>query len=313
MASDPTEKRAILYGLGAVALWSTVATAFNISLEFVSPLVLVTIASATSWLFLAAILVMTGEFGALFRIPSRELLRLFLLGLVNPALYYFLLFGAYARLPAQEAMAINYSWGLVLPLLAVPLLGQALRARDVYAALVSYAGVFVIATRGDVWGFRLSDPIGVGLALASTLLWALYWIGNARVRTPPVQGLFLGFTAATLLLAALCVKRGALSDLPWQGLVGGLYVGLFEMGLAFIFWLKAMRLTQNTARISTLIFLSPPLSLILIWSILGETILTSTLVGLTLILGGLALQHAGKTQEIQSDASDTALRSANTD
>ena len=63
------------------------------------------------------------------------------------------------------------------------------------------------------------------------------------------------------------------------------------MGLSFILWLKAMRLTDNTARLATLIFLSPPLSLLLIWGILGERILTSTLVGLALILCSLALQH----------------------
>jgi drug/metabolite transporter (DMT)-like permease len=63
------------------------------------------------------------------------------------------------------------------------------------------------------------------------------------------------------------------------------------MGLSFILWLKAMKLTQNTARISTLIFLSPPLSLILIWAILDEVIRGSTLVGLAMILAGLAMQH----------------------
>jgi drug/metabolite transporter (DMT)-like permease len=82
-----------------------------------------------------------------------------------------------------------------------------------------------------------------------------------------------------------------LVNLPWQALAGGLYIGFFEMGLSFILWLKAMKLTQNTARISTLIFLSPPLSLILIWAILDEVIRGSTLVGLAMILAGLAMQH----------------------
>ena len=55
-------------------------------------------------------------------------------------------------------------------------------------------------------------------------------------------------------------------------------------------WLKAMRLTRSTIRISSLIFIAPPLSLVLIYFVLGETILPSTLLGLAFILAGLCLQ-----------------------
>ncbi|MBT6038082.1 MAG: DMT family transporter, partial [Halieaceae bacterium] len=257
MNSQTSDKQAVLLGSGAVVLWSTVATVFNLSLDFVSPLTLVTLASVTSWFFLGTILVVSGEMRTLNQIKASEWARLLALGLINPTLYYFLLFGAYAKLPAQEAMAINYTWGLVLPLLAAPLLGQALKGRDIVYALVSYCGVFVIATRGEVLTFELSDPTGVGLAIGSTLLWALYWIGNTRISTPPVQGLFVGFTSATAILLTLSLFTGSLLNLPWQALAGGLYIGFFEMGLSFILWLKAMKLTRNTAQISTLIFLSP--------------------------------------------------------
>lgn len=57
-------------------------------------------------------------------------------GLVNPCLYYLLLFSAYDRLPAQEAMAINYTWTLTLTYLAVPLLGHRLRLSDGVAGLI---------------------------------------------------------------------------------------------------------------------------------------------------------------------------------
>ena len=32
------------------------------------------------------------------------------------------------------------------------------------------------------------------------------------------------------------------------------YVGLFEMGITFVLWLSALKSTNNTARISNLIF-----------------------------------------------------------
>jgi len=124
-------------------------------------------------------------------------------GLINPCLYYLLLFGAYDRLPAQEAMAINYTWALTLTYLAVPMLGHRLRLTDGIAGLVCYSGVFVIATRGEVLSFQLSDGAGVALALLSTLAWALYWIFNTRDTREPVAGLLLNFLFAWPLLLLL--------------------------------------------------------------------------------------------------------------
>ena len=42
------DREAMLYGLGAVALWSTVATAFKLALEQMSPLELVWLAALVS-------------------------------------------------------------------------------------------------------------------------------------------------------------------------------------------------------------------------------------------------------------------------
>ena len=61
MAVIPAHQKALLNGLGAVLLWSTVATAFKISLAEVSPLGLVTLASTVSWFFLLLVLLVTGE------------------------------------------------------------------------------------------------------------------------------------------------------------------------------------------------------------------------------------------------------------
>jgi drug/metabolite transporter (DMT)-like permease len=63
------------------------------------------------------------------------------------------------------------------------------------------------------------------------------------------------------------------------------------MGLAFVLWLSALRLTASTARVANLIFLSPFLSLLFIHYLVGEEILPSTLVGLALIMGGLLVQR----------------------
>jgi drug/metabolite transporter (DMT)-like permease len=287
----PNEHRAFKLGLSAVMLWSTVATAFSISLRYLTPLQLVALASAVSWCFLSLRLLQPARWQALRATAMRDRLFGLAMGWLNPALYYLVLFAAYDRLPAQEAMAINYSWGITLALIAAPLLGQKLSLYSLLTSGISYFGIVVIATRGEPEALNFAQPEGVALALLSTLIWSLYWVINARKEIDPEVQLFLNFTGALPLLSALVWYQGAAAPVSWQGWAGGLYVGLFEMGLAFVLWMGAMQATRSTIRISSLIFLSPPVSLLFIWLIAGEALRPYTLVGLLLILLGLWLQR----------------------
>ena len=290
-----TDRRAVKMGLGAVMLWSTVATAFSLSLQYLTPLQLVTLATVVSWCFFAIRLSAPERWGALRVTSSKARATGLLVGWLNPGLYYLVLFAAYDRLPAQEAMAINYSWGITLALLAAPLLRQRLSLGALLAACISYSGIVVIATRGAPLSLDFAQPLGVGLALLSTLLWSLYWVINTRLSLDPEVNLFLNFSGALPLLLALLWWSDTPFPALWQGWAGGLYVGLFEMGLAFVLWMGAMKATTSTLRISSLIFLSPPLSLVLIWLIAGEPVKATTLIGLMLILFGLWLQRRAES------------------
>lgn len=284
------QSKAYLFGLSAVLAWSTVATAFKISLQHLSPAQLLLYASVFSLLSLLTILGWQRRLGELLPALCRHWRRSLLLGAVNPFVYYLILFQAYALLPAQEAQALNYTWALTMTLLAVPVLGQRLRAQDAIAAVVCYGGVLTIATRGAPFALQFSNLPGVGFALLSTLLWAGYWLFNTRDEREPVIGLTLNFLLSLPLTLLWCAFSGELHAVAWQGIAGAAYVGMLEMGFTFVLWLSAMKLTQSTARIANLIFLSPMLSLFLINLLLGEPILPSTLAGLGLILGGLLLQ-----------------------
>ncbi|MCC5883125.1 MAG: DMT family transporter [Halomonas sp.] len=286
------DRQAILFGLGAVALWSTVATAFKLALTYITPLELIWLASLVSWLFMGMLVVRQGLLSEALRRGWRTAAWA---GLMNPVAYYLLLFGAYDRLPGQEAMAFNYTWALAMAFLAVPLLGQRLTRIDVLAGLVAYAGVWVIATRGQVFDVAFADPLGVALALASTLLWALYWLLNVRDRRPPLVAQWQNFGVGLPVLTLLMLLGPGFAWPGWAALGAGVYVGLFEMGVAFVLWQLAMHRVSRTARVSHLIFLSPPVSLLLLYLVVGEPILSSTLVGLALILGGLALQQWQKS------------------
>lgn len=286
------ERRALGLGLSAVLLWSTVATAFKVTLAEFTPIQMLTIASIVSALALFIICALRGHLNLIASTFFANPWYYLLLGLINPLAYYLILFKAYALLPASQAQSINYSWAITLTLMAAVFLGQTIRKQDWLACVLSYLGVIVIATKGDVLGLKFDSPLGVGLALLSTLLWAGYWILNTKNQAEPVVGVLLGFLVAIPFTIGLNLYESApWSQITFNGWAAVTYVGLFEMGITFVLWLGALKNTNNTARISNLIFASPFISLILLATIIGEEIHPSTLIGLVMIIIGLVVQQ----------------------
>ncbi|MBK1703434.1 hypothetical protein CKO40_02420 [Halochromatium glycolicum] len=277
-----------------VLLWGTAATAFELALRWVTPFELLVYASATSVIALALILSAQRAWSRFGDVPRATWLQAAALGALNPFLYYLVLFAAYARLPGQIAMALNYAWPLVLALLAVPILRQPLSRRQGLAIGISFIGALIIVTGGSL-SLDGIDPWGVALALGSTLIWASFWLLNARAQADPVIALFLGFGVGLLLALLASPLFGGIALPPaaaWPALI---YVGLFEMGLTFVLWLTALQWSHRAARLAQLIYLAPFLSLVFLHLIIGEPIAASTPFGLALIIAAILWQRERTT------------------
>ncbi|WOD06540.1 DMT family transporter [Marinomonas sp. GJ51-6] len=162
--------QAILFGLGAVLLWSTVATAFSISLKYLTPTQLLLVANAVSLVFLIVLIACKGDLKELLTSAKQSWKSSFFFGAINPFIYYLILLQAYNMLPAQEAQAINYTWAIMLSFMAVPILKQRLKPTDYVAAAMCYFGVLYISTRGQITSLEFSNGIGVAFALLSTVI-----------------------------------------------------------------------------------------------------------------------------------------------
>jgi len=289
MSAAPNERLALACALAAVLAWSTVATGFKLGLRVLQPLQLLWLGALISFAFFASTLVATGRWRALIGLGGRDWLRVAGLGLLNPFLYYFILFEAYDRLPAQIAQPLNYTWAIVLAVLAVPILGQPLTRRTLLGIVVSYAGVVVLLAQGRFDGMARVDTLGVVLALASTLVWALYWLANVRLKVDALALMTGSFAVGAPAVGIACAAIEGLPTLDARALGYGAWVGLIEMGITFVLWQTAMRRTAHAGRIAQLIFLSPFLSLVLIDRVLGEAVSVSSVAGLGLIVAGLLI------------------------
>lgn len=288
-----TKNQRLATGLGllAVTLWATVATAFKLSLTYLSPLQLVFFSCLSCIICLSGILLVQRRLLLVIQLLKQRPLYYFLLGSLNPFAYYLLLFAGYNLLPAQQAQPINYTWAITLTLLAVPFLKQRLYLADIVAMAVCYSGVIVICTQGSFIDFDNTDPLGLGYILISTIIWSLYWIINTKQTADPIANLLACFMGSLPLTAITTFYFDPILHLTWQGVAGTLYIGFFEMGVTYVLWLFALRYAEQTAKVSNLIFLAPFLSLYFIATILNEPIHHSVYSGVALIIGGILIQQ----------------------
>jgi drug/metabolite transporter (DMT)-like permease len=286
------QQKAYLFALLAVFCWSTIAVAFKISLRYCDPFQIVFLASLFSLLFFLLLNIWKSRFrGLISSLKRNDIARSAWLGFLNPFLYYVILLHAYDLISAQEAMTLNYIWPIMLALLSVPLLGQKMGLLSMIAMIISFGGILVIATKGDFEALSFTNATGTLLAAGSSLIWALYWIFNLKDHREIPDKLMLNFFFGTIyaLIALLIFSTPVMMSVGALG--SGAYLGLFEMGLTFLLWMTALKYSKKTYLVSQLIFLSPFLSLIWIRVVLKEPILTSTILGLLLILAGIILQQ----------------------
>ena len=280
-----------MYAGAVVLLWATVASAFKLSLRYVEAPHMLLYATLVSTAVLLVVAVWQGKLGQAFACSRKQYVRSAAVGFLSPFLYYLVLFEAYNRLPAQEAQPLNYTWPVVVVILSAPLLKQPIGRVSLAAIGVSFAGVLVIATRGDLLSFRFSDPIGTALAVGSAFIWAAFWLTNVRDDRDAVVKLLLNFVFGLIFVSIAVLALAGPPPLDLRGIAGSAYAGVFEMGITFVLWMRALSLSRTTAQVSNLIYLSPFLSLVLINVFVGETILPSTVIGLLFIVGGIVIRR----------------------
>ena len=283
------QKKAYLFASLTILCWSTVAAAFKLALKYQNSIQLLLGSVIVSFLILFTVVILQGKIREVFTCTFTEYLSSIFLGFLNPFLYYLILFKAYSILPAQVAQPLNMTWPVVLVLISIPLLGQKIKLRSILALLISFGGVVIISSQGAKGNYSPEQLPGILLAMGSSVIWSFYWLLNVKDKRDEIVKLFLNFFfALVFILISLPLLK---ADLPrgveaWSGAI---YVGFFEMGFAFIFWLKALKYSITTDKISNLIYISPFLSLIYIHYIVGEKIYITTVAGLGLIILGIVV------------------------
>lgn len=235
------------------------------------------------WRYALGALLLIGVGGGprALRIPRSQWVPLLLVGGVGQALVAGVSLSALRYIPAATLSFLFYTFPAWVALFAAVRRTEPLTPRRLAALALSFGGIAVMV--GSPWSAPL-HPVGVALALASAVLYAMYVPAIGRLQrdvAPAVSGTLISLGAFVVLLALAAgpgVVMVRLTPVAWMTVIG---LALVSTMIGFIAFLRGLRVLGpvRTAIVSTV---EP------FWTaLMGSLVLAQALTATTLAGGGM--------------------------
>jgi drug/metabolite transporter (DMT)-like permease len=173
-------------------------------------------------------------------------------------------------------------------------------ARGVAGLLVGFAGlgILMVPRLTGMTGSR-AELVGIGIQLSGTLLWAT---GSIIAKKRPVRADAMVATGWEMLtagavLAFIALAGGEFGRVTFTptGIGALLYLIFIGSAVAFTAFVWLMR-HAPASKVMTYAFVNPVVAAFLGWLVLGETLDTWALVGMGVIIAGVALTTTAPTR-----------------
>jgi drug/metabolite transporter (DMT)-like permease len=282
-------KRGSLLGTGLVVMWSSgfigaeLGTRHAPASTLLAWRFLIVAAALCGWLLIRR-----------SRIPRRDLALHAAIGVLAQAGYlYGVVAAAQYGVTSGTSALVAALQPIVGVALAAPLLGERATARQVAGLTTGLVGVALVVgteigfSQGPGWAYLL--PFAAMLSLvAATLL---------ERRTRPTAGLAEALAVqcgvSALCFTALAGATGTLAPPADPGFwyAVGWVVVLSTLGGYGFYWITLAR--TDVARVSALLYLTPPVTMLWAWLMFGDTLTWQCVVGLAVCAVAVLLIHRG--------------------
>ena len=199
---------------------------------------------------------------------------------------------------ATNGVILNSFIPVMIVAIAWVFLREKLTPVQIAGVVISLGGVLAILSQGSLAtlaAFRLNA--GDLFVILSMLMWSVYTV-MLRWRPPglhPLSFLFVLAVIGDLCVLPMWIAEMALGHtIAWSpaGFAAMLSVALFSSVLAYIFWNRGVE--EVGAPVAGLfVHLMPVYGVILAWIFLGESLVAYHVVGIALILAGIAITSRG--------------------
>ncbi|MDQ4134568.1 MAG: DMT family transporter [Pseudomonadota bacterium] len=277
-------------------MWAGNAVAGRLAVGEISPMALTTL----RWVIAAAVMGVVARSDVLgsWRVLAPRWRSILWMGALG-----FTAFNALFYLAAHHTTAVNLTiFQGAIPVMvllgALAAFGTRIRALQVVGMAVTFVGVAVVATKGDVATLLgLDFNVGDVWMLVACLFYSAYTLGLRN--RPQVPGLAYFATMATVAFVTalpLLIYEIAAGHVQWptpKGWAILLYVGLFPSLLSQIFFMRGVELI-GPGRAGLFVNLVPVFGAFLAVLILGEPFHLYHAAALVLVLGGIWLAERGR-------------------
>jgi drug/metabolite transporter (DMT)-like permease len=282
-------KIAYLYVGLTVVLWGSAAAVAKLMLQSLNSFQVLFFTSLIATLSLFIVASFQKKLSIIKKYRANDYLHFAYMGFVGVFLYYILLYTGLTLAPAQEAFIVNYTWPIWVVVFAIIFLKETITKEKIISILLGAAGVFIVASKGHLSIFSVEHLRGDLFALAGAVSYGIFSVLGKKYNYDKITSMMFYYIFTFIFIS---ISIGIFSEIPMvtiKEILGLTWIGVFSGGLGSLFWFLALQ-RGDTAEMSTIIFLTPFMSLVFIWAFVGESILPSSVVGLLLIICGVMVK-----------------------
>lgn len=281
-------KKTYVFAGISILLWSTLATVSKLLLDTMDSLWVLGISAGCAFAVLFFYNLCTGRLKVMKGYKGKDYLTLVLIGLPGTFFYNLFYLGGAAVLPASQAFIVNYLWPIMSVVFACVLLKEKLTGRKALAFVISFLGVAAVAG-GDLLNFSTRSLGGILLCMGAAVSYGIYTAANQRWSYDKSLAVMIAYGTTAVLCVAAALMWGTPLQIGWGHMAGLVWNGIGVMAVATTTWAMALD-SGNTAKVSNLAYITPFLSLVWTFLVLGEIPSLWAIVGLCLIVLGIFVQ-----------------------
>ena len=215
--------------------------------------------------------------------------RILVLGALNFAVFWWLLFVSAYRLPGGVAATVGAVQPLIVLLLSRLVLGKVLKPPAVLSASCGVGGVALLLLTPQA----KPDTLGIIAGLAGAFSMAAGTVLSRRWQpdVSPLTFTTWQLTAGGLLLLPVSLLlEPALPPLTMLNITGLVYLGLIGAALTYLLWFRGLAILGPNS-VASLGFLSPLTAVLLGWFILDQQLSLLQCTGVLVVVGSVWLSQ----------------------